>query len=80
MSDQQEQHKTTPTAVRVSCAMSGEREAMDVRMVGLFAVSFVFNDDASVIVRGDDLRQVRAIIDHQIRRQEKQDRANAAPF
>lgn len=75
-----DRHETTPTSVRVACAMSDDREVMDVRMVGLFAVSFVFNDDASVIVRGDDLRQVRAIIDHQIRRQERQDRANAAPF
>jgi len=53
-------------AVRIPCAMSGEREVLTVYPVGKGGVSFCYGDDASVIVDGDALLKVRAIIDQQI--------------
>jgi hypothetical protein len=46
--------------------MSGERETLTVRPTGLFGVTFAYGGDASVIVQGDDLARVRAIIDQQL--------------
>jgi len=53
-------------AVRIPCAMSGEREVLTVYPVGKGGVSFCYGDDASVIVDGAALLKVRAIIDQQI--------------
>lgn len=54
------------TTLTIPCAMSGERETLTVRSTGLFGVTFGYGDDASVIVHGDDLARVRAIIDQQL--------------
>jgi hypothetical protein len=52
--------------VTVGCFMSGDRESLTVEAIGRFGVSFVYNDEASVIVHGDDLLKIRAIIDAQL--------------
>ena len=56
----------TTDRVVAPCVMSGERETLTVEAVGRFGVSFIYGEDASVIVNGDNLRRVRAIIDGQI--------------
>lgn len=55
-----------PTKATIPCVMSGEQETLTVETIGRFGVSFRYNEDASVIARGEALRHVRAIIDHQL--------------
>lgn len=55
-----------PEAVRIPCAMSGEMEVLTVKPTGPGGVSFIYGDDASVIVDGDNLVRIRSIIDAQI--------------
>lgn len=55
-----------PTTLTLACAMSGERETLTVLPIGRFGVAFNYGEDASVIVSGDDLKRVRAILDRQI--------------
>lgn len=62
MTDQQSKN----AAVTVECAMSGPMERLTVRPTGLFGVHFVYGDEASVVVHGNDLERVRAIIDQQL--------------
>ena len=52
-------------AVRVQCVMSGDAEALTIKPIGRFGVSFVYNDDCSVIVNGDDLRRIYEIVSRQ---------------
>jgi hypothetical protein len=47
--------------------LSGACESLTVETIGRFGVSFRYNSEASVIVAGDQLRHVRAIIDRQLR-------------
>lgn len=59
--------KTPPAAdVSLPCFMAGSSEILTVEAIGRFGVSFKYNADASVIVVGDDLFQVRTVIDQQI--------------
>lgn len=47
------------------CVMSGERETLTVRPIGSRGVSFDYGVEVSVIVAGEDLLRIRAIIDAQ---------------
>ncbi len=57
---------TTAAKVVLPCFMAGDAEALTVEALGRFGVSFRYNDDCSVIVSGDDLAKVRAVLDQQI--------------
>lgn len=57
-------------AVSIPCAMSGPLEVLTVYPVGKGGVSFSYGDDASVIVDGENLLKVRAIIDRQMSHQQ----------
>ncbi len=54
------------TRVVAPCVMSGARETLTVEPIGRFGVSFIYGEDASVIVNGENLRRIRSIIDGQI--------------
>jgi len=56
----------TPAPVVLPCFMAGDAETLTVEALGRFGVSFKYNEDASVIVSGNDLAKVRAILDQQI--------------
>ena len=56
------------TRLTFHCAMSGEREALTVRAVAPGGMSFIYGDDLSVIVDGDDLVRLRDAITAQIER------------
>jgi hypothetical protein len=58
-------NQTTQPA-RFPCVMSGEREVLTIEPLGFCGVSFAYGDDASVIVDGEDLLRIRAILDVQI--------------
>jgi len=53
-------------AVSIPCAMSGPLEVLTVYPVGKRGVTFRYGEDGSVIVDGDELLKIRAIIDGQI--------------
>lgn len=57
---------STPAPLVLPCVMAGRGETLTVEALGRFGVSFKYNEDASVIVSGDDLAKVRAILDQQI--------------
>jgi hypothetical protein len=66
MSDQWTMTSQTTGPLTLACTMSGERETLTIEAIGAYAVSFTYGPEASVIVRGDDLLRVRAILDGQI--------------
>ncbi|HVE20613.1 MAG TPA: hypothetical protein VNC39_01440 [Acidocella sp.] len=57
----------TSTKLSFPCNMSGERETLVVSRIGRFGVTFAYNEDASVIVTGDDLVQIRDLLNEAIK-------------
>ena len=51
----------------IPCAMSGEKEVLNVHRVGIAGVTFHYGDEESVIVDGENLLKLRRLIDNAIK-------------